>query len=280
MLNLYLILNVGIATHVVYRMYMKREYSKRFALPLILLSIPAAVAIHTVTAFLYNGLPARPYWNSAILAPRFLASAFCSGPAIILILLQVLRRFAGLRIKNEALWKIAELMAYAMFINLFLLGAEVFREFYSGTSHIVYHQYLYSGLHGHKVIVVFAWTSLVLSVLAFLIFLIPWTRRNVITLNMGALFIYFGVYIEKGVALVIPGFTPSSLGEIYEYTPSLSEIVISSGIFGVGFLMFTLMVKVAIAVLNGRFSVDTDLRSSISIAQGPPLVSPPPTATT
>ena len=258
-LNLYLVLNFVIATHVVYRMYTKRSYSKRFALPLILMSIPAAVAIHTVTAYLYAGLPARPYWNSAILAPRFLASAFCSGPAIILILLQVLRRYGGLPIKNEALWKIAELMAYAMFINLFLLGAEVFREYYSGTSHLLHHQYLYSGLDGHTSLVVFGWASLVFSILAFLIFLIPATRKNIITLNIGALMIYAGVYIEKGVALVIPGFTPSSLGQIYEYTPSIRELLVSCGVFGVGFLVFTLMVKVAIQVLNGAFNVDNDI---------------------
>ncbi len=265
-LNLYLALNFIIATHVVYRMYMKRSYSKRFALPLILLSIPAAVAIHTVTAFLYAGLPARPYWNSAILAPRFLASAFCSGPAIILILLQVLRRYGGLPIKNEALWKIAELMAYAMFINLFLLAAEVFREYYSGTSHLLHHQYLYSGLHGHDAIVIFGWGSLVCSVGAFLIFLLPTTRKNIYTLNLGALMIYFGVYVEKGVALVIPGFTPSSLGQIYEYTPSIHEILISCGVFSCGFLVFTLMVKVAVQVLNGQFHVDTDttLRSALA----------------
>ena len=38
--------------------------------PVILLSIPWAVSIHTVTAFLYNGLPGRSFWLTAILAPR------------------------------------------------------------------------------------------------------------------------------------------------------------------------------------------------------------------
>ncbi len=256
-LQTYLFLNFTIATHVVYRMYCKRSYSKRFALPLILFSIPAAVGIHTVTAFLYAGLPARPFWNTAILAPRFLASAFCSGPAIILILLQVLKRYAGLNIHKEALWKIAELMAYAMFINLFLFGAEVFREFYSGTSHLVHHQYLFFGLHGHAPIAAYAWLSLICSVLAFFLFLIPKTRKNVVLLNAGAIMIYIGVYVEKGVALVIPGFTPTSLGGIYEYAPSLTELAVSSAIFSFGFLLFTLMVKVAISIMNGRLTIDT-----------------------
>src|SRR5207247_1159223 len=82
--------------------------------PLVLLSIPVAISTHTVTAFLYNGMAARPYWNASILAPRFIASAFCSGPAVMLILFQILRRTVKLPIKDEAIWKIAELMAYAM----------------------------------------------------------------------------------------------------------------------------------------------------------------------
>src|SRR6266508_4050867 len=118
-----------------------------FILPFILLSIPWAVSIHTVTAFVYNGLVARPFWNASILAPRFIASAFCSGPAILLILFQLLRKATRFRISDEAIWKVAELMAYAMFFNLFLTGAELFKEYYSNTEHLVFTRYLYTGVH-------------------------------------------------------------------------------------------------------------------------------------
>ena len=255
-LNFYGALNFVIVTHILYRASVGRPYSKRFAWPLIMLSIPAAVSIHTVTAFVYNGLPARPFWNSAILAPRFLASAFCSGPAIILVLLQLMRRYTALEIKKEAIWKIAELMAYAMFINLFLLGAEVFREYYSGTHHLLFTQYLYSGSHGHHALVPYAWLSLVCSVVAFVLFLIPRTRQHPFTLNLGAVLIYVGAYIEKGIALVIPGFTPSTLGEIYEYSPSKTEVLVAVGVFGIGFFVFTLMLKVAIPIMRGEFRLD------------------------
>jgi Ni/Fe-hydrogenase subunit HybB-like protein len=251
-LNLYFMLNLVIVTHLVYRAYVGKEYSKRWALPLILASIPLAVSIHTVTAFVYNGLAARPYWNSAILAPRFLASAFCSGPAIILVLLQILRRTTRLEIKDEAIWKIAELMAYAMFLNLFLFGAEMFREYYSATEHLLFTQYAFSGVRGHTTIVPYAWLSLFLSLGAFLLFLIPRTRKHPVTLNLGAFMIYGGVYIEKGIALVIPGFTPSTLGDIYEYFPSRVELMVAGGIYGAGFLLFTLMVKVAIPIVTSR----------------------------
>ena len=204
-LNLYLVLNLVIVVHLLFTAYHKRPYSHRFVAPLLLFSIPAAVGIHTVTAFVYAGVAARPFWNSAILAPRFLASAFCSGPAILLILFQILRRTSSIEIKDEAIWKIAELMAYAMFLNLFLFGAEIFKEYYSNTSHLIHTQYLYSGIHGHDALVPYAWGSLVCSVVAFLLFLFPATRRNLVTLNLGCLLIYTGVYIEKGIALVIPG---------------------------------------------------------------------------
>ena len=245
-LSLYLMLNLVIATHILFRSYRNEHYNKRFAVPLIMVSIPAAVGIHTVTAFLFAGLPARSYWNAAILAPRFLTSAFCSGPAIILVLLQILRRTTRLKVTNEALLKIAELMAYAMFINLFLFGAEIFRDYYSSTRELIHYEYLFGGgAYGSSPIAPYAWLALGCSVVAFLLFLIRRTRRNLITLNIGAVLIYTGVYIEKGVALVIPGFTPSTLGEIYPYAPSSTELRVSMGIFGIGAILFTLMVKVA-----------------------------------
>ncbi|MGE5246520.1 MAG: NrfD/PsrC family molybdoenzyme membrane anchor subunit, partial [Betaproteobacteria bacterium] len=136
-LNLYGLLNFVIVTHILYRAFSGRHYVKRLVVPLVLLSIPAAVSIHTVTAFLYNGLAARPYWNSSILAPQFLASAFCSGPAILLIVLQLLRHFTSFEIQDRAIDKIAELMAYATFLNLFLHGVEAFKEYYSDTQHLL-----------------------------------------------------------------------------------------------------------------------------------------------
>jgi len=249
-LNAYLVLNVVIVGHLLFTGFHKRPYRRRFVVPLLLFSIPAAVGIHTVTAFVYAGVAARPFWNSAILAPRFIASAFCSGPAILLILFQILRRTTSIEIKKEAIWKIAELMAYAMFLNLFLFGAEIFREYYSNTHHLIHTQYLFSGIHGHRALVPFAWVSLIASVIAFLLFLFPTTRRNLVTLNLGCLLIYCGVYIEKGMALVIPGMTPDTLGEFYEYVPTLTEVRIGAGIFAIGFLIFTVLCKIAIPILQ------------------------------
>jgi len=254
-LNVYLLLNWFVVTYLLFCSYTERHYVKMIVLPLVLFSIPAAVSIHTVTAYLYNGIAARPFWNSAILAPRFLASAFCSGPAILLVLLQLLRKATRLEIKDEAIFKIAELMAYTMGFNLFLTAAEVFKEFYSGTEHLVYIQYLFFGLKGHTTLVPFAWASVVTGFVAFLLFLIPRTRKRWLTLNIGCVLIYASVYIEKGMGLIIPGLTPDALGEIYEYRPSSIEVFVAAGIFAVGFLVFTLMLKVAVPIMLGEFTV-------------------------
>jgi molybdopterin-containing oxidoreductase family membrane subunit len=256
-LNAYLVLNVVIVGHLLFCAFYKKPYIKSFVVPLILLSIPLAISIHTVTAFVYNGMPARPFWNASILAPRFLASAFCSGPAIMLILFQILQRTTKIEIKDEAIWKIAELMAYAMFLNLFLFGAEIFKEFYSDTHHLQHSQYLYSGLHGHNALVPYAWASVICSIFAFVLFLIPATRKNFVTLNIGCLLIYAGVYIEKGMAMVIPGLTPDTLGEIYEYAPTMVEVRVGAAIFSIGFLVFTFLCKVAVPIIIGDFSIDS-----------------------
>lgn len=252
-LNGYLALNVIVPVYILVNSYYEREPVRSFVVPLILLSIPWAVGIHTVTAFLYNGLSARPFWNASILAPRFLSSAFCSGPAMVIIIFQVIRKVSQIKFSDEALFKIAELIDYALFINLFLLGAEVFKEYYSNTIHLAPLEYLYEGLHGHRVLVPWMWLSLALNVTAFFLFLIPRTRRSLPTLNIGALFIIVGVWIEKGPGFVAPGFIPDPLGEIYEYFPNLAELAISLGVWATGLLVFTLFMKVAIPIVRGDF---------------------------
>src|SRR5579883_2936557 len=249
----YFLLNFSVVTDILYREFHGKHYRKKLVIPLVLLSIPMAVGIHTVKAFLYNGLAARPYWNSSILAPQFLASAFCSGPAILLVVLQLLRRFTRFEIQDAAIRKIAELMAYAMFLNLFLHGAEAFKEFYSDTQHLLFTRYWYFGVGGHHTLVPYAWTAVALNVAAFALFISPRARRNVIALNVGCLATYAGVYIEKGMGLIIPGLTPDAVGEIYEYYPTLTELRVAAGIFAVGFLLFTLMLKVAVPISLGEF---------------------------
>ncbi len=211
-LNGYLFLNLIIPGYILFKAHRNKPANMKLIWPLILLSIPWAVSIHTVTAFIYNGLAARPFWNASILAPRFLASAFCSGPALVIILYQIVRYYTKFHVKDEALFKIAEMIAIAMAINLFLLGAEFYKELYSNTHHLSPLEYLYVGLHEKGMFVPWIWTALVFNVLAFMIFIIPATRKNFVTLNIGCALIIIGIWIEKGIGLIVPGFIPSPLG--------------------------------------------------------------------
>jgi len=262
----YFLINFIVVSHLLYSIFYKKEYKRSLVIALVFMSIPLAVAIHSVTAFLYNALPARPFWNSALLAPRFLASAFCSGPAILLILFQILRKITKFEIKNEAIWTIAELMVYSMFIYLFFSVAELFKEFYSGTEHLVYWQYLLFGIGENNELVIYSWSSIIMGFIAFILFLIPKTRKNFITLNIGAVLIYTSVYIEKGIALIIPGFTPDVLGQLYVYTPSWTEIRTSALIFSLGALLFTFLVKIAIAIVFEDYNIDSIKRKKKAIA--------------
>ena len=253
-LNGYLVLNIFIPVYLLVKFYYRKKPNWKFILPFILLSVPWAVGIHTVTAFLYNGLPARPFWNASILAPRFLASAFCSGPAIIIIIFQIIRKVSDIKLEDEALFKVAELIAYAMFLNLFLLGSELFKEYYSNSIHMAPVEYLFQGLHGHNLLVPWIWAAMIMNVIAFIIFLIPQTRKRLTTLNLGCIFVIIGVWIEKGPGFVIPGFVPDPLGEIHEYLPNLLELMVSFGIWALGLLVFTLLMKVAIPIETGKFT--------------------------
>lgn len=251
-LNGYLVLNMLIPFYLLYKGYLGKEPNKKWIMPFIILSIPWAISIHTVTAFLYNPLPGRPFWNTAILAPRFLASAFCSGPAIIVLVFQIIRRFSNIKIQDAALFKLAEMMAYAMFFNLFLLVAELFKEYYSATVHLAPMQYLMQGLHGYNALVPWIWTAITLNVTAFIIFALLRNIRNLKLLNVGCVMIIIGVWIEKGMGLIVPGFIPDTLGEIYEYLPSSTEVMVSLGIVALGAFIYTTLAKVAIAIDTGR----------------------------
>lgn len=254
-LNGYLFINIAISAYLLTMIYLGKEEKKWLYMPLVLLSIPWAVGIHTVTAYLYNGLGARPFWNTAILAPRFLASAFCSGPALSIIIFQLIRKFTKFKVKDEALFKIAEMVCIAMGINLLFLGAETFKELYTDSWHKAPFIYLFVGLHGHSVLVKWIWTAIIFNCTSFLLFLIPTTRKNFVTLNLACVLIVIGVWIEKGMGFIVPGFIPTPLGEVWEYLPRAPEILISLGVFGIGLLVYTLALKIVIPIETGEMRV-------------------------
>lgn len=245
-LNSYLILNLVIVTYFLYCSFLGRPYNKVLFMTLMLTSIPAALSIHSTTAFIFNVLPSRPYWNSAILVPRFISTALCAGPALMILAFKVLRRVSNIDIKDKALFKIAEIAVIVLFVNLLLFAAEAITELRSATVHSIHIKYYFGSVEGHMQLHNWALSAAAFNLLAFFLLLIPKTRNNHITLNIGCVFVVIGVFIEKGIGLVLPGLMPGALGEWYVYEPSLVEIMISIGIAGVGALIFTLFTKAAI----------------------------------
>ena len=146
---------------------------------MIILSIPWAVSIHTVTAFLYSGLEARSFWLTAILVPRFLASAFASGPSLLIILALLLRRFTKFDPGDEAIKELSLIVTYALSVNIFFVAVELFTGLYSDIPEHVHHfQYLFFGLEGKAALAPWMWLSVSLSVLSLILLYVPGVRGN------------------------------------------------------------------------------------------------------
>ncbi len=405
-LNGYLLLNVYICGYLLYCRYQKKKPAKWFYIPFVFLAIVWAVSIHTVTAFLYVGLGGRPFWNASIVGPRFLASAFTAGPALIILALQVIRRVTAtgsladlakggevsdrrgraatpadlellarelpeldsvplldqeralggasvievmpgevllrqgtfspqaffvlsgrivvkreesgrvritrtarpgdqfgevsalhgsvreatalaeepsivlrlpgaslrvlmktreldqvirsrmterLMITDRSLLILRGIVQVSMIINVFLLVCEVFKEFYSGTAHGASAKYLYVGLHGHHALVPWIWTAIGFNLIAMVLLVLP-LSRGLKYLNVACVLSIVGIWIEKGMGLVIPGFIPTPLGAIVDYVPSLNETLVCLGIWAFGLLCYTVFLRMSVPILQGRLT--------------------------
>ena len=255
-LNGYLLLNLHVCGYLMYMRFLGREPSKSWYVPFVLLSIFWAISIHTVTAFLYCGLGGRPFWNTALLAPRFLASAFVAGPAFILIILAFLKRVLGRPIDEAPSRVLINIIRVTILINLLMVISEVFTEFYTGGAHTASAKYLFLGLHGHNALVPWIWTAIVFNIIAVVLFLSPWVFKHTPILIIACVLAFVGAWIEKGMGLIVPGFIPSTLHEIVEYTPSLTEWKVSAGIWAFGLMVLTVLLKMAMAVFGRRIKED------------------------
>ena len=217
--------------------------------PLLYLSIPWAFAIHTVTAFLYCGLPGRSFWLTAILAPRFLASAFAAGPSLLILLCLLIRRTTRFDPGRQTIQALALIVTYGLLANLFFLGCEVFVAFYSQipahTDHLVY---LYAGLQGCDALAGSMRVSLGLMIMAQVLLLVPATRRNTAALTVACVAVFAGTWIDKGMGLISGGFIPTPLHEVVDYIPTLPELFISAGVFALGAIVMTVLLKIAVSV--------------------------------
>jgi Ni/Fe-hydrogenase subunit HybB-like protein len=227
----------------------KEEPPRSWVKPLIYISIPWAISIHTVTAFIYSGLGARPFWLTALLAPRFLASAFASGPALLILISLLIKRFTKFDPGKEAIQKVALITTYAMLTTVFFLLVELFTVYYSKIPEDMIHfEYLLFGLAGKTKIVPWMWGSIILAIISLVLLINPRTRKKESVLALASVAVFSSIWIDKGLGLIVPGFIPSPIGEIFEYWPTVPEFFITLGVWALGFLLLTLLYKIAISV--------------------------------
>ncbi|MBI5895383.1 MAG: polysulfide reductase NrfD [Desulfobacterales bacterium] len=247
-LNGYLLINLVVGWNVLEAERNGVHYQK-WLKPIIYLSIPFAVSIHTVTAFLYSGLPGRGFWLTAILAPRFLSSAFAAGPALLVLLCLFIRKTTKFDPGKEQIQSLGLTVAYAICINVFFFLCEIFVAFYSQIpEHMDHIKYLFVGLHGHNALVPFMWTSMGLMVIGIILTVNPITRKNETTLAVACALIIAGTWIDKGLGMISGGFVPNPLHEVNDYAPTLPEIGITVGVYAIGALVLTILYKMAVSV--------------------------------
>jgi molybdopterin-containing oxidoreductase family membrane subunit len=247
-LNVYLFLNIFVGW-VVLTAEKKEVAPPKWIKPFIYISIPWAVSIHTVTAFLYAGLPGRHFWLTAILAPRFLASAFAGGPALLILLCLIIKRVTNFDAGKEAIQKLVTIVAYAALINVFFILLEFFTSYYSNIpGHMHTLDYLFFGLHGHGQLVPWMRVSVIFGIISIIMLLVPATRKREDTLAIACVLLFISLWIDKGIGLVIGGFVPNPLEQITAYHPSFQEIMITLGVWATGFFILTVLYKIAVTV--------------------------------
>jgi len=247
-LNGYLFLNIFIGWNVL-SAERKNSPPPRWLKPFIYLSIPWAISIHTVTAFLYAGLPGRHFWLTAIMAARFLASAFAAGPAMLILFCLIVRRTTKFDPGKEQIRTLSGIVTYAMILNVFFFLLETFTAFYSqipGHMHTL--KYLFVGLHGHTGLVPWMWTATFFAAVALVLLIVPAARRADDVLAVACVCVFIACWIDKGVGLVIGGFIPNPFEHVTEYVATVPEVLITLGVWATGFFIMSLLYKVAITV--------------------------------
>jgi molybdopterin-containing oxidoreductase family membrane subunit len=250
----YLGLNFACGFYYLYAKYTGVPVNNKIFMPLVYISIVWALSIHTVTAFLISTMPARPMWFHSMMPIRFITTAFAAGPCLIILAFMVIRKNTSMWIQDSAINLLAVIVTWCLGLALFLTMSEIVVELYARTEHANGLYYLMFGLHGLTSLVPWFWSSLAFMVIAFVMFLIPSVRTNYKLLPIACVLAFVGIWIEKGMGLIVPGFIPTPIGEVTEYYPTFIEVVMSLGNWAIGFLILTILLKGAIGILMGEVS--------------------------
>ena len=251
-LNGYLILNAICGFYYLWCKYTGNPINNKWFIPLVYVAIGWALSIHTVTAFLMANNPARPMWFHSMMPIRFITTAFAAGPALIILIFLVIRKNTKFWVDDSAIKLLTTIVHFCLGIAIFLTLSEVVVELYARTEHANGLYYLMFGLHGLTGLVPWFWSSLVLMVVSFVMFFMPSFRNDFVKLQIPCVMAFVGIWIEKGMGLIVPGYIPTPIGEVTEYHPSFVEWMLVLGIWAFGFFILTILLKGAIGILLGE----------------------------
>lgn len=255
-LNGYLLLNFACGFYYLYAKYTGAQVNNKWFMPLVYTSIVWALSIHTVTAFLIATMPARPMWFHSMMPIRFIATAFAAGPCLIILAFMIIRMNTRMWIQDSAINLLSTIVTWCLGLALFLTMSEIVVELYARTEHANGLYYLMFGLHGLTSLVPWFWSALAFMLIAFVMFLVPGVRTNYKLLPIACILAFVGIWIEKGMGLIVPGFIPTPIGEVTEYYPTLIEVVMTVGNWAIGFFILTILLKGAIGILVGDVKLD------------------------
>ncbi len=244
----YLLLNIVVGYQVL-QAENKGLHYKKWVKVLAMISVPVAFSIHIVTAFLYSGLPSRHYFLSAVLPAKFLAGAFATGPALIILICLLLNRLIGFDAGEKALRTLSTTAIYAFIVLLIMTAGEFFTAYYSNVpAHKVALTYLFFGLHGHNQFVPFMVVFWIATLLALLLMLPTKFRYQRGTMALGSAAIFIALYIEKGLTFVIGGLSENPFGHIVSYVPGFAEILVIVGVYAIGIFILSILLKLIVTV--------------------------------
>jgi molybdopterin-containing oxidoreductase family membrane subunit len=95
------------------------------------IALPAAVLVHSVTAWIFGLLVARPFWNTALLAPMFVSSALVSGTALLIVVAYAVERTTDWDPSERVFPDLGRLMVWFIGVDAFLLFAEILTTYLS-----------------------------------------------------------------------------------------------------------------------------------------------------
>jgi molybdopterin-containing oxidoreductase family membrane subunit len=214
----------------------------KLATRMTLIALPAAIYLHTTTAFVLSLNKSRELWHTAVMVPIFLTSATASGIALLIIFAYVMQKLTDMEFKPSMFSSLTRLLSIVIIVDLFLLVVEILSVFWPT-----------SAMPGHTIRLEefitgrYAWAFLPVFILATITLVLIMRRRTgsqpkyqILAAALYVIAIFF-----KRYSLMAMGFSINTIGQPGPiYFPSAVETFLALGILAFGLLFVTVTVKV------------------------------------